>query len=859
MKNTWQIAGAFFALILSVAGNLYSNARLAGVDESERVLSRLSAQILRHQDIAVSSVLLAASTPDEGHDQRRLQAIAERDRLLREALAVAETDKTEARLGEIGKVGRRMAEIEKEAMDYIGRNDWAFALRILQEEDYRQARGDFEATLGQMLGALDETVRQEAADANRIAYGAQALVIISLVLLVVVFLRQSRQQREALARESNLGEQLRSSNDNLELRIAERTNELASRGAELQRVMAETDRRLQAEEKITKLAKSLRGDLSVEEVGERALDRIGRALDVPMAALFAQRQGAQLVRVASRAYPEGQSAGRVVAIGRGLPGEAFRSGKRLVTRDLPDGVFFELGFGRFKPHHMIDLPLIHNGRPVGVLELALARDLDEFDDAWLRRAAENVASALRFSLDEEERKRAEKRLHFTQDAVDKGAEPVLWIEPDSGRIEYANEAACRQLGYGREELIGSDGFIIHVDFTKDMMPGFIARMKQDTIRGLKARQKTKDGRLIDVEMNLMLAEYDDEPLIVASAKDITEQKRAARAIKESEARVREILDSSPTGVAVVGPDGKIRFANRRLAEIYGYSRDELVGMRASDTYWNPDDRKTYLAEMTAKGQVRGLEFRMRPKGDGELWVSMDADETVVGGEKTIFTWIYDITERRKAEMELKRVQEQQRLSAFVLDNAAEAIIFTDGEGIIRRANRMAEELSGWPAGELIGRPAGDLVEGIDHRVWGLVWNAVKGRKIDTPGEQKIRVRGAASIPAETLSKFVAFGGEEYICTFFRDITERKRSEEEVRRARDAAEDAARAKAIFLATMSHEIRTPMNGVMSMAELLDQTDLTEDQRNMTRVIRQSADALRTVINDILDFSKIEAGKL
>ena len=79
------------------------------------------------------------------------------------------------------------------------------------------------------------------------------------------------------------------------------------------------------------------------------------------------------------------------------------------------------------------------------------------------------------------------------------------------------------------------------------------------------------------------------------------------------------------------------------------------------------------------------------------------------------------------------------------------------------------------------------------------------------------------------------------------------------RLRTDAEAATRAKSSFLAMMSHEIRTPMNGVMSMAEMLDQTDLTEDQRSMSSVIRSSAAALLTIINDILDFSKIEAGKL
>ncbi len=88
---------------------------------------------------------------------------------------------------------------------------------------------------------------------------------------------------------------------------------------------------------------------------------------------------------------------------------------------------------------------------------------------------------------------------------------------------------------------------------------------------------------------------------------------------------------------------------------------------------------------------------------------------------------------------------------------------------------------------------------------------------------------------------------------------RRRVAGQLEEARDQAEEATRAKSSFLAMMSHEIRTPMNGVMSMAEMLDQTDLTEDQRSMSSVIRSSASALLAIINDILDFSKIEAGKL
>ena len=103
--------------------------------------------------------------------------------------------------------------------------------------------------------------------------------------------------------------------------------------------------------------------------------------------------------------------------------------------------------------------------------------------------------------------------------------------------------------------------------------------------------------------------------------------------------------------------------------------------------------------------------------------------------------------------------------------------------------------------------------------------------------------------------FFPLGDSKQVRAYGTDIS----ADVKLRRAKEAAEESARAKAIFLATMSHELRTPMNGVLGCTQLLQDTSLTDPQRQLLETMHRSAESLLVLVNDILDFSKIEAGKM
>ena len=223
----------------------------------------------------------------------------------------------------------------------------------------------------------------------------------------------------------------------------------------------------------------------------------------------------------------------------------------------------------------------------------------------------------------------------------------------------------------------------------------------------------------------------------------------------------------------------------------------------------------------------------------------------------------DNTARKLVEQEQKqsdqRLRDQQFYTRSLIESNIDALMTTDPAGIITDANKQMEALTGCTRDELIGAPFKNCFTDPVRAEAGI--KRVLNEKSVTDYELTARARdGKQTVVSYNATTFYDRNRTlQGVFAAARDVTERKRFEQELQLAKAAAESASRTKSDFLASMSHEIRTPMNAIMGIADLLAKTSLTPEQDKYVQIFRRSGDNLLNLINDILDLSKVESAQL
>ena len=429
-----------------------------------------------------------------------------------------------------------------------------------------------------------------------------------------------------------------------------------------------------------------------------------------------------------------------------------------------------------------------------------------------------------------------------------------------GIVLEANLATAQLLGYATvDELVGID--LLHRHVPASDHAATQARMDEVALPSgallppLTQRLHTRDGREVTVKLIGTRTDLPDGPATLSIGIDETERLQATQALERSQALLAQVVSMSPDIIALTElSSGRFVMVNDSFTRLLGHEPDELVGRTATalGLWRRAADREALFQTLVETGAVRDQAVEMVAKDGHVVPLMMSVTRLRNDGQDYTLSNSRDISDASRARLEREAI----------LANASVGIAFTRRQRF-ELANNQFEALFGWPAGSLVGQ-AGRVVwpSDADYDALGREIGPVLARGEAVDIERTVLRRDGSPFLMRLRAKAIdprqpADSGTIWIAE---DVTADRRAEQDLARARDAAEAANQAKSAFLANTSHEIRTPLNGLTGLARLARQPGVPPERlRLYLDQIGESADLLSAIISDILDLAKIEAGKL
>ncbi|PKK84164.1 MAG: hypothetical protein CVT49_05035 [candidate division Zixibacteria bacterium HGW-Zixibacteria-1] len=252
---------------------------------------------------------------------------------------------------------------------------------------------------------------------------------------------------------------------------------------------------------------------------------------------------------------------------------------------------------------------------------------------------------------------------LSQLSFEKSRDSIFWIGPNA-RFLYVNDAACKNLGYTRKQLLGMAVFDIDPNFDEKVWTDHWEKLKKATMLTLESTHKRKDGTVFPVEITINYLEFNDRQYNCAHARDITHRRMAESALKESEEKFRLLSEQGILAIVII-QDGLIKFANQAISELTEYSIEEMMswGKNEFGKTVHPDDRPFVMDQAARKQRgetdvVNHYSYRTITESGRQKWVDLYSKTVIYGGRNADFVSMVDITPRKEADDILKKAHHE---------------------------------------------------------------------------------------------------------------------------------------------------------------------------------------------------------
>ena len=417
---------------------------------------------------------------------------------------------------------------------------------------------------------------------------------------------------------------------------------------------------------------------------------------------------------------------------------------------------------------------------------------------WVRETATAIKRAkggvvvLIAGEDITERRRAEELVRESarrfRALIEHAYDAVLLLDGNIGLV-YASPSTERILGYSPGELVGRDGFdFIHPDQLRDAKEQFAAASGHPgSVYRAERLIRHKLGKWLWTENTVtnLLGEPSVRAFVV-NLRDITQSKQAEEALRASEARFRTFVDHATDGFFLF--DEAVLDVNRQACESLGYSREEMIGMHPRDFDAGLDAASIErIGERVESGETVTFETLHRRKDGTVFPVEIRARLFQQGAHRYRLALARDITERKRAEDELRASEERFR---SLVDHATDGFFLFDQHQAVLDVNRQACEGLGYSRQEMIGMHPRDFDAGLDAASIARIGERVESGETVT-FETLHRRKNGTVFPVEIRARLFQQGAHRFRLSLVRDITERKRTDEALRRSESYLAEAQR--------------------------------------------------------------------